>query len=141
MAKVTKVEKCDNFGKDNPFAILHFSKAKNRLQQASVNGDNLDYLYPVDVTKLSSNRDLNKAFDDVESEFNDYDDTDINLYDFEASEIGGDNVRAYEVDGSDLQPITVFRRASYDSHDTVFARLKAQVLRQVSDGDLKPVEK
>lgn len=139
--KITKVEKCDGFDEKTPFAILHLSKAKNALQSASVNGDNLDYLYPVDVTKLSEKDTLGKQFADVVETYKGSEVEDINLYDISAQEIGGDSVQGYKVvDNDDLQPITVFRRASFDDKETVFSRLKAQVLRQVRDGILSEVE-
>ena len=140
MAFIIKATEANAKDKNNLFLLLHVAKSNaSGLRAASVNGDSSTYMYPVDGSVLYPNaRTIGEMLDKVKSDFVGTEDKELNCFDFGVPEVvdGATSIEVANSGNRDIQPITVFKRASYDDRDTVLARLKAQVHRQLANGEL-----
>ena len=140
MAFFIKATEAHSKDKNNMFLILHVSKGNvGGLRAASINGDSSIYMYSVDGAILYPNaRTIEEMLDKVKSDFVGTEDPDLHCYDFGVPEVvdGANSIGVVNSGNRDIQAITVFKRASYDDRDTVLARLKAQVARQLANGEL-----
>ena len=144
MAYIIKVTEANASDKKNRFLLFHIAKSVGGFRASAVNGDSSTYLYPVDGDILFPDaRNIAEMLEKAKAEYVRNpekeitgEDKDLNCYDFAVTEIV-DGAASIEVPNSrDIQPITMFRRASYDNRDTVLARLRAQVHRQLANGEL-----
>ena len=143
-AIITKIEESATWNEKQRIALFHFSHAatKSKLRAFAMNGDNVNYIYPVDLLPMyrKETEKAEKLLELARSEFEGSEDDEINLYDFSCLEVTDGKFDACSVtENEELQPISIFHRASYDSKEIVLERLKAQVKRQLKDGTLKGV--
>ena len=142
MAFIVKITEANAKDKNNMFLLLHCTKSGgNGFRAASVNGDSSTYMYPVDGAILYPKaRDIRECLEKAKSDYlkddKPYEDKDLNCYDFAVNEVVDEAISIEVSNSRDIQPITMFRRASYDDRGTVLSRLKAQVTRQLANGEL-----
>lgn len=136
MAKVIKIEFASTHEAEGKtaFAVFTIAKGENPLQRAALNGDAATYTLPVDMGALGLSGDDAKTpaamLAAVQRNYIGTEIEGLRLYDIPTAEIGYESVTV--VGRDDLQPVTIFRRASFSPREVVVSRLKAQVAREIA---------